>query len=536
MTLQPSDAPSQSRLVDQPGAIATLMDTDTIDGTPQEDHIVKEGVERENLAIYGSFWLDKTEFALPVSVVQEVVNEPHNVSSIPLSPSYMLGLFSLRGMIIPIVDLRTLLDYPPLENNVERKVAIVEHGDLCIGLVFDKTGEVLNEKGATRVEFRSNENGIKDVVVEGLLKLENGERMVQILDPYEILKIQKIPRAEKASINSAAKSARGKRLNCISFQLGHTSCAIDLRYVQEVMEMPEVDQSLLANGCFIGTANLRGNVLPVVDFRSFMGDEPVFKIDGAALKGRKLLVVDTPKGQIGLMVFSIDSIVPYFEHEVMPFAKLALPRGDIVRGCLVDETKTIVMMLDHEHLLNDPKLIAAAESCREVHPNQKVEKHPLKGDIAHRRRTFILFTFDRCFAVDTSCVSEVINRPDDILEPPYALSFVEGIINLRGELITLIDPRLLYALPTEPREDQKVLIFKHEGQKYGVLVDSVDEIVMTSEKNVADLKPLDEVDTARSVSDDVVGCLNVASRHGGSAPVMIIDVGAFVERCSQAPG
>ena len=81
-------------------------------------------------AIYGSFGLGNTEFALHAGVIKEVVNEPATISEIPLSPAFMLGLFNLRGRIIPIVDLRLLLELPD-NDATDRKVAIVEDGELC---------------------------------------------------------------------------------------------------------------------------------------------------------------------------------------------------------------------------------------------------------------------------------------------------------------------------------------------------------------------------------------------------------------------
>jgi len=59
--------------------------------------------------IFGSFWLGEAEFALPVNHVQEVVNPPSVYTPVPLSPPDLVSLFNLRGMVIPVVDLRRLL-------------------------------------------------------------------------------------------------------------------------------------------------------------------------------------------------------------------------------------------------------------------------------------------------------------------------------------------------------------------------------------------------------------------------------------------
>ena len=202
--------------------------------------------------VFGSFWIDETEFALPVDVVREVVNQPENLTQVPLSPPHIIGLFSLRKMIVPVVDLRKMLGFPDYEKPAARKVAIIENGDLCVGLLFDDTGGVLNGAGVPRVDFLPTEEGERNVVVEGVLKLEDGARMVQLLDPFEVLRIEKLPRLPGGGTDEATKSHLGPRKSCISFQLGHTTCAIDLRYVQEIMDVPEIQKSHIAYGHILG--------------------------------------------------------------------------------------------------------------------------------------------------------------------------------------------------------------------------------------------------------------------------------------------
>lgn len=484
-------------------------------------------------SIYGSFWLDDTEFALSAGVIREVVNEPARISPMPLAPAFMLGLFNLRGKIIPVVDLRHLLEFPARQAS-ERKVAIIEDGDHCIGIMVDRTGEVLNVHGASRVDFRPRKGRVKDVVVEGLLKLDGGERIVQILDPCEILNLEKIPRGEvpAGQRTDAAVASRGPRFNCISFQFGHTTCAIDLRHVREVMEAPEIMDSVLVHDCFIGITNLRGAIIPVADFRNFMGDVANIRSSEETPPKRKMLVIQTDGGAIGLLVYSIDSIISFFEDEVLPFTKLALPRADIVRGCVLNKQNDIVMMLDYEALKADRILVDTALRCREIYPSDG-EVRRTGGDRAGSARlTFIIFTFDRAFALDTTQVSEVINYPDTLLQPPYAIDFVDGIINLRDELISLINPRKLYGMTPAEKGSEKVLIFKDGGSKYGILVDSVDEIVITTENQVAEMNLLAHQESKVKVTEDICGCVQSPSR--GS--VMILDTGAVLKRCFKSAG
>jgi purine-binding chemotaxis protein CheW len=444
-------------------------------------------------------------------------------------------------MIIPIIDLRILLEFPEQKiepgQSVERKVAIIENGNKCIGLLFDRTGEVLNEPNSARVDFVAKQDGVKDVVIEGVLKLDGGKRMVQIVDPYEVLHIERVPQAEASAFNSDLSSDIGSRLSCVSFQIGHTWCAFDLRFVQEVCEMTPVESSLLAHGFVIGTTTLRGDVLPVVDFRSYMGEDAAFKFSPESLAKRNMLVIRTTGGLVGLLVYSIDSILSFFEHEVMPFAKLALPRGDMVSGCLISEDQQLVMLLNHERLLSDPSLCEPARLCQEVHIAEEEEDG---GDVkpgvpaAAERRNFIVFTVDSRFAMDTCSISEVTDRPERLLKPPYALPFVEGIINLRGELITLVNLRKLYGLAPHNEAHEQVLIFTHDSNKFAILVDCVNEIVTTTSDKVSDDLATGLSHSKQVGRSDVSGALNISRDGEEGSLVLIMSVEALVSRFAEA--
>lgn len=488
----------------------------------------------EALAIYGSFWIGDLEFALPVSAIREVVNEPAVTSTVPLAPSFLKGLFNLRGLAIPIVDLRTLLELPDTEILPGgSKVAIIENHDKCVGVLFDRAGEVLNKPSSAHVNFRASEDSNSGAVIDGVLTLDDGNRMVQTIDPYRLIHMERVPQTEVADFRTSHQRNLGKRLSCVSFKFGHTHCAIDLRYVQEVKEMPPIDKSPLAHGCVIGTVVLRGIVIPVVDFRSFMGSEPPSDPDLQASKSRKLLVMQTDGGLIGLMVLSIDSIIPFFENDVVPFAKLALPRSKIVKGSLTDKSNEVVLLLDHDELRAEPDLAGAAKSCREVHTSIETEVETTKAASASERKTFILFSLGNCFAMDSEVVTEIINVPEKLLKPTYAMNFVEGIIHLRGELITLINLRSVYGLENDENDEHKVLIFTHDGQKYAIMVDSVDEIITTTADNISTTEVVGYPTISSPASKDVSGVLHCSRSGQENQMIMIMDGGALVARCAK---
>jgi purine-binding chemotaxis protein CheW len=62
-------------------------------------------------------------------------------------------------------------------------------------------------------------------------------------------------------------------------------------------------------------------------------------------------------------------------------------------------------------------------------------------------------------------------------------SFVKGILNLRGRLITIIDTRLLYMMnpANTGTQNLKILIFDSGEERFGLIVDSVESILTVDE-------------------------------------------------------
>ncbi len=71
-----------------------------------------------------------------------------------------------------------------------------------------------------------------------------------------------------------------------------------------------------------------------------------------------------------------------------------------------------------------------------------------------------------------------INRLVPITKLPQTPSFMEGIINLRGRIIPVIDLRKRFQLAaTEQSEDNRIIIVEVSGQTIGIIVDAVTEVV-----------------------------------------------------------
>ncbi len=100
---------------------------------------------------------------------------------------------------------------------------------------------------------------------------------------------------------------------------------------------------------------------------------------------------------------------------------------------------------------------------------------------------------DEFYGINVMQVQEVL-RLIEIAPVPGAPSYVLGIINVRGNVVTVIDTRARFGLSTkEPDESSRIVIVEVSGHVIGMLVDSVAEVVYLRQS---------EIDTAPNISDD----------------------------------
>ena len=100
---------------------------------------------------------------------------------------------------------------------------------------------------------------------------------------------------------------------------------------------------------------------------------------------------------------------------------------------------------------------------------------------------------DETYGINVMHVQEVL-RITEIAPVPGAPAYVLGIINLRGNVVTVIDTRSRFGLPSGETDDSsRIVIIESDQQVVGILVDSVAEVVELNQT---------EIDSAPNVGND----------------------------------
>ncbi len=103
----------------------------------------------------------------------------------------------------------------------------------------------------------------------------------------------------------------------------------------------------------------------------------------------------------------------------------------------------------------------------------------------------VVFTLgEESYGVDIEVVNTIIRLPD-ITHVPQTPAFVEGVINLRGAIVPVIDLRRRFELPvTDATKSTRVVVVEQQGMLVGMIVDAVTETLRLPAENIEPLSAL----------------------------------------------
>lgn len=142
-----------------------------------------------------------------------------------------------------------------------------------------------------------------------------------------------------------------------------------------------------------------------------------------------------------------------------------------------------------------------------------------QAQAANRGPTAQYVTFrlmDEIYAISVLKVREVL-RVSEIAPVPGAAEYVLGIINLRGNVVTVIDARGRMGLVPKASDDaSRVVIIEEGDQVVGILVDSVAEVIELADSDIEPAPNVGNDDSSRYIK-------GVASRDGVLTIVADVD-------------
>ena len=443
--------------------------------------------------LFGSFFLGDEEFALPASSIREVVNYPEKVIAIPLSPAFLEGVFTLRGNVIPVLNLGRIFDPDASAAESSNKVAIIDHQQIQIGIAFHSTGEILRVRTQQRRQLQYRDTASHGVIC-GTIRLDDGARLLQILDPAALISIENVPQVH--AMQSAVRQVETNHFHlqaelrqCVSFKVGGTAFAFEMHAIREIINVPELKSSALASKLCIGRINLRGQPVAVVDFSILLG----LRRDAAAavvgtVSEQRIVIARIGEASIGLMVDSVDNIFSFFPGDVLPIPLLSKTRAGMFAGCIQKEGIGAILFLDLQEIFSSSEISDLTRGHCELYQQENTahaaKTHPARGSggASVGRKVYITFSIGSTYALEIRKIREIIDFSDDMIKPPGLPAFVAGVLNLRRQMVTIVDLRCLYGMaPLADLTSAKIVVIERGDERFGLMVDAVENIVTVAD-------------------------------------------------------
>ena len=121
---------------------------------------------------------------------------------------------------------------------------------------------------------------------------------------------------------------------------------------------------------------------------------------------------------------------------------------------------------------------------------------------------------DELYGVDINLV-QGIEKEQEIVRVPNTVSYIKGIINLRGEIIPVFDLKRKFNVPSDEKKDMQYIIVRVKGSKIALEVDGVKEIHEVLNEDLFDM-PMIVTNTDTAYFDRVI--------RSGKSLIIVINV------------
>jgi purine-binding chemotaxis protein CheW len=129
------------------------------------------------------FMIGDEEYAVPILSIQEII-KPFSWTRVPQVPPYVLGVFNLRGAVIPLIDLRLKFGLSAKKHGEDTRFIVMRHGDDVAGFVIDRLTMAIRIKKENIGPAPDTVNG-DDTIIDGVGK--QADKIITILKVNKLL-------------------------------------------------------------------------------------------------------------------------------------------------------------------------------------------------------------------------------------------------------------------------------------------------------------------------------------------------------------
>lgn len=448
-----------------------------------------------------TFRLGEGRFGVPLGDVQEIIRMP-SVVRVPLAPTELLGIANLRGAILPVASLRRIFSLEDRTPDDSMRVVVVNRG-MKMGILVDEMSSVLaaDPSPIGGLTTQAGANGGGEFLGLGANQLfeevlGTGDDRVLVFDPVRVLEGMfcrqgALDRSGDLGAGSGqdrlgepAVHAVDEERQLVSFEVCKEEYAFPVERVREIVTLPpnviEVPRSAPS---MMGMMALRDAILPLVNLHRLLGLQ-----DREREGGARVVVTAGDVGPVGVVVDAVREVLrlPETAFEPVP-GLLGASSKELSAICRPKGGDRVVTLLEMDELLDFSALREAVDRALQEEDMRQETDTGVANQLrsgggqepsVEQDELFVIFRLrSEALGIPVEAVREIVRVPETMTAVPKAPAFVEGIINLRGEVLPVIDERRRLGLEPLPRnERQRIIVLEVAARRMGFIVDSVVEV------------------------------------------------------------
>ena len=611
-----------------------------------------DGMKDESQLV--TFLLNEEEFGFDIMSVQEIIRLP-KMAKVPRTPAYVEGIANLRGVVLPVIDMRNRFGMELAEQTDRTRVLVVDINGVKTGLRVDRVKQVTR---VLRSEIETPPAAIRGTTsdyLDGVVKLDKGQRIIMALNAARVCEICVTGNSTSASgLASSSKNpndaaTEGSRNSdadvqkMVTFRIAKEEFAFHMEHVREILRVQTPYQVPDVPDYVLGVLTVRGQILPVIDLRRLLQQgsladevagrcrplreeyerwidqtERLFaggfqsKLDGsvtehfrkwvsetnsssqalteALAKARganqkvikqiqlrtkseecgdrdgmracdlevlagaretvavlhsfeqqiakniqedqRIIIVDAEGFVLGLVVDHVHEVLNVPKNLIDPPPHITSSGGMELSGVAkLNDGSRLIMCLDVANLMKDQKLRDVQGASQHSVEREKAMETRNTGQDGQELSEIQLVTFmlgDEEFGVPISQIQE-IDRLGKVTKVPNSAPFIDGITNLRGEVIPVLDTRKRFDLAAKQSDDRtRIVIVDLGGVRTGLVVDSVREVLNLAKEDIA--PPPESIGSG--IDQQFIS--GIGKVDSGKRMIVLLDVEKILSRREQA--
>ena len=450
---------------------------------PQDDGLVSSTSETRQFV---TFMTGGEVFAVDMAPVQEIIRMP-DVVRVPMAPATLNGLANLRGKVLPIISLRRMFGFPEQASDDATRAVIIDVGQ-PLGFVVDRVASVVGVEPSQIEGVGAIRSAVDTDLLSGLIKGVGGHEMIMVLDFAKLIErefaqmasLQKqvgISSAVAVDSDSGEEDALSDELQLVSFNVAEQEYAIAIEDVQEIVQVPETIIHVPHSASHvIGVMTLRNRLLPLVNLRRMFG-----LAEHTLDEKSRIVVLSLGSASVGVAVDGVSEVLRVAKSCVDAMPALLAKEGDlteIAEICRLDDGKRLVSIITVSNLFDHSAIKEALTTVNETKAATGQEAADPDDALDDDEQVVVFYLDKEEFGVPIHSVQEIVRVPEQLIHVPKAPAFVEGVINLRGSVLPVIDLRMRLGLPRVARSDrQRIMVFLIADVRTGFIVDQVTEVL-----------------------------------------------------------